>query len=393
MTQTLRYLNDTGSSGTNIQEDVDVDGVSLLNSAGDVTGIVLSITWTAPYDWQHSECYVTDPDYNTHYIFSAGSLPFGSGQRTDTLTIVPASFPTSIDGTWEFYLDDQMGGSNTLDEISVDIEVTSANMPATYGETAWWNGEAYAGGIDLTNNAHPIYPQNGATIVADSGSGGSYAYSFDGVDDVWSNGTNTSFSNNSTMSLSAWLKHDGTTGKQMIFCNHGYVKGNFQLYRDGDALGFYLGYYDRSYSTFGAGMLLEVASVLPTSSTWYHVAAIFDGSLATGSRLKLYVDDVQGSGVVQSYNGGLTTVPSSSVGGYSPPQAIGGLVETATGGTPTGTIRYSFDGLVDDARAWPNTVLTADDLTWLASARGVAGGPPDWLPYFAQPQTFIGLGR
>lgn len=393
MTQILTYKNDTGASGTYIQEDIGVDGVSLLQAAGDITSVVLKITWTAPYDWQHSECYVTDPDYSTHYIFSAGSLPFGSGQRTDTLTIAPASLPASIDGTWEFYLDDQMGGSNVLDEISVEVNVTSANMPATYGETSWWNGEAYAGGIDLTNNAHPIYPQNGATIVADSGSGGSYAYSFDGVDDVWSDASNTSFDNNSEMSISAWIKHDGTSGKQMIFCNHGYAKGNFQFYRDGDSLGFYLGYYDRAYSTAEPGMMLEVASVLPTSSTWYHVAATFDGTLAPGSRLKLFVDDVAKTGTTQVYNGGLTSVPQASVSGIWPPQGVGGLVEVSLYGTPSGTIRHPFDGLVDDARAWPNYVLTADDLTWLASARGVAGGPADWLPYFAQPQTFIGIGR
>ena len=393
MTQTLKYYNDSQTTGANIQQDVEVDGVALLQADGDVTGVVLSITWSPQADWQNSECYVNDPDGTVHYIFTLGSLPFGSGQRTDTLTIGIGSLPSSLDGNWEFYLDNQMFGSNTLDEVSVNIEVTSANMPTTYGESAWWNGEAYAGGIDLTNAAHPIYPQNGATILADSGSGGSYAYSFDGVDDVWSNDTNNSFNNNSEMSISAWLKHDGTSGKQMIFCNHGYRKGNFQLYRDGSSLGCYLGYYDQSYSTSGPGMLLEVVNVLPTSSTWYHVAVTFDGTLATGSRLKLFVDDSPATGTTQVYNGGLTNVPYASVSGTPPQQAIGGLVDVSLGGAPTGTIRYSFDGLVDDARAWPNYVLTADDLTWLASGRGVAGGPRDWLPYFAQPQTFIGLGR
>ena len=392
MTQTLIYENSAGATGTFIQADVEVDGVSLLQSAGDITSVVLKITWTAPYDWQHSECYVSDPDGSTHYIFSAGSLPFGSGQRTDTLTISSGSFPSAINGTWEFYLDDQMGSTNTLDAVSVDVLVTSANMPATYGESAWWNGEAYSGGIDLTNSAHPIYPQNGATIVADTGSGGSNAYSFDGIDDVWSDDSNTSFNGNSEMSISAWLKHDGTTGKQMIFCNHGYRKGNFQLYRDGDAIGFYLGYYDRSFDTSSAGMLLEIPSVLSTSATWYHVAATFDGSVTLGARLKIYVDDVEVTGTTQVYNGGLSTIPYASVSGISPPQAIGGLVDVSLYGTPSGTIRHPFDGLVDDARAWPSYILSADDITWLASGRGVAGGPPDWLPYFAQPQTFIGLG-
>ena len=139
-------------------------------------------------------------------------------------------------------------------------------------------------------------------------------------------------------------------------------------------------------------MLLEIPSVFPTSATWYHIAATFDGSVTLGARLKLYVDDVEVTGTTQVYNGGLASIPSASVSGYSPKQGIGGLVDVSLGGTPTGTIRYSFDGLVDDARAWPSYILSAGDITWLASGRGVAGGPPAWLPYFAQPQTFIGLG-
>lgn len=394
MTQTLIYENSAGSTGTSIQADVEVAGVSLLQSAGDITSLVLKITWTAPYDWQHSECYVNDPDGSTHYIFSAGSLPFGSGQRTDTLTISSGSFPSSINGTWEFYLDDQMGSTNTLDAVSVDVLVTSANMPATYGESLWWNGEAYPGGIDLSANAGHIYPQNGATIVADTGSGGAYAYSFDGVDDVWSDGGNASFDGNSTMSVSAWIKHDGTSGKQMIVCNHGGYKGNWQLYRTGDELGMYMGFFSYPASSSIASLTLEVSNVLPTAATWYHVAAVFNGSLTMADRLKLYVDGSQVAGTtVPNWSlGGLTTVPNATVAGPLPPQAIGGMVEVSTYGTPTGTIYFPFDGLVDDARAWPSYILSADDITWLASGRGVAGGPPSWLPYFAQPQTFIGLG-
>ena len=395
MTQTLTYKNDTGATGTYIQQDVDLDGVSLLQSAGDITSVVLKITWNAPYDWQHSECYVNDPDGSTHYMFTAGSLPFGSGVRTDTLTIASGSFPSSIDGVWEFYLDDQMGGSNTLTEVIVEVLVTSANMPATYGESLWWNGEAYPGGIDLSGYAGHIYPQNGATIVADSGSGGSYAYSFDGVDDVWSDGGNASFDNNSTMSVSAWLKHNGTSGQQMIVCNHGGYKGNWQLYRSGHKLFMYMAHFSYPATNSIASLTLEVSNVLPTAATWYHVAAGFDGSLTMADRLKLYVDGSQVAGTtVPNWSlGGLTAVPYATIIGSLPPQAIGGMVEVSVLGTPSGNIYFPFDGLVDDARAWPNTVLTADDLTWLASARGVAGGPPDWLPYFAQPQTFIGLGR
>ena len=389
MTETLVYKNTTGATGSSIQADVEVAGVSQLLSAGDITSVVLKITWSPQSDWQNSDCYVYDPDYNQHDLFYSGTLPSGSGQRTDSFTVVSSSFPSTMEGTWEFYLDNQMYGSNTLDNVVVEVLVTSTKMPTTYGESVWWNGKAYAGGIDLSTNAGHIYPQNGATIVADTGSGGAYAYSFDGVDDVWSD------DGNSTMSVSAWLKHDGTSGKQMIVCNHGGYKGNWQLYRNGDELGMYMGFF--AYPASGsASLTINVSSVLPTSATWYHVAAIFDGSLTEADRIKLYVDGVQVSGttVPNPTHGGLTTVPNATVVGPLPPQAIGGMVEVSTYGTPTGTIYFPFDGLVDDARAWPNTVLSAADLTWLASGRGVAGGPSSssFKPYLpALSSTIVGF--
>ena len=66
MTQTLAFDNTTGGSGSYIQSDAEIAGVSLLQTAADITSIVLKITWSAPSNWQDSECYVFDPDYGTH---------------------------------------------------------------------------------------------------------------------------------------------------------------------------------------------------------------------------------------------------------------------------------------------------------------------------------------
>ena len=390
MTQTLAFDNTTGGSGSYIQSDAEIAGVSLLQTAADITSIVLKITWSAPSNWQDSECYVFDPDYGTHYLFSMGSLPSGSGVRTDTLTIASGSFPSSIDGNWEFYLDDQMGGSNTLTEVIVEVLVTSANMPTTYGETNWYNGEAYQGGIDLSGNGDHAYALNGATIVADTGASGAYAFSFDGTDDIWRDSDTTAYTGNTEMSISCWIKHDGIGGsaKQVFYCNHSYNKGQWQFYRSSTDLGFFLGHYDPVVGSDTSNKL-ECSNVLPNSGQWYHVAAIFDGSELLADRIKLYVDGVVVSGTASDVNGGFTAIPSGNVVGAKARQAMGGIAEMTVGGSITGVVRYPFDGLVDDARGFPNYKFTSGDLTWLSSARGVAGGPTAFSPFYQIPGSTI----
>tara|TARA_R100000742_G_C4271968_1_gene91029 strand:- start:102 stop:1283 length:1182 start_codon:yes stop_codon:yes gene_type:complete len=390
MTQTLIYENLTNQSGQSVQSDVEVDGADLLLAASDITGIELSITWDNQSSWQGCECYVIDPDGSYHYIFNSGSLPFGSGTRTDTLQINSGSFPSSVDGTWEFYLSDQMFGTVTLDEVSVELQVTSANMPATYGENLWWNGEAYQGGIDLTNNSRHLYPQNGASIVASTGSGGTHAFSFDGVNDVWSDGGNTGFDNLTTCSWSCWVNPSSLATKGMIYCNHGYRKGNWQIYLSGATVNLFIGYYDPGFSSSDA--MRVYANTINSTNTWYHIAITFDGSQSLADRVKIYIDDQPEVTTVIEYGNGVTAIPNGSVSGQPAPQAVGGLVDVSLAGAPSGTIRYPLNGLADDCRAFPSYVLTSSDITWLESARGVAGGPPaSFKSYFRTPPSIVGF--
>jgi len=384
VTQLLTYENPTNQSGQSVQSDVEVDGADLLLAAGDITGIELSITWDSQVSWQGCECYVIDPDGSYHYIFNSGSLPFGSGTRTDTLQINSGSFPSSVDGTWEFYLSDQMFNTVTLDEVSVEVQVTSANMPATYSEISWYGGGWYPGGIDLSNNGNHVYPFNNASMVADTASGGSNAFSFSSASSQrWSDGPIADYNSQSQWSVSAWVKPAQTSAfKQMIFCNHGYVRGNFQLYQTNDEFGLFIGYYDPAASS-GDSEKIQTTNVNITSGTWYNITGTFDGTASP--KLNLYVDDVAVS-VSRSTGGvGLTSMPYNSFAGAAPDQTIGALKAANSS-----TIYYPFDGEIDACRT-VNSVYTSDDVTWLASARDAAGGPPSFKPYFASTNNTIGF--
>lgn len=391
MTQDLKYENDTLVTGQSIQSDAEVAGTSLLFTDSDVNEISLYITWANQTSWQGCECYVIDPDGNYHYIFNAGSLPFGSGQRADVFVITAASgnFPYTQDGTWEFYLSDQMFNTCDIIQVRVTIKCTDANMPATYNESIWHNADSYRGGIDLTNNQRHVYPDNGAAIVADTGSGGSSAFSFDGTDDVWQdpNGNDTT-DNVGSCSWSMWLKPAALSSKMMIFANHGYRKGSWQIYLSGATVNFFGGYFDPSYSS--ADGQRTYANTINTANQWYHVAIVFDGAELLADRVKIWIDNQSEVTTNIEYGNGITALPPSSVASYEPPLGIGGMVDVSLGGVPSGTIRNPFDGLIDDCRCWPSYKLTTDDITWLSGSRGVAGGPATFKPFFIAPQNAQG---
>ena len=390
MTQALLYENTNNQSGQSVQSDVEVDGTNLLLADSDITGIELSIKWSSSTSWQGCEAYVVDPDGSYHYIFNSGSLPFGSGTRTDTLQISSGSLPFNTDGTWEFYLSDQMFNSVDIDEVSVEVQVTSSKMPATYSESFWYNADAYRGGIDLTNNQEHAYPLNGAAISADTGSGGSNAFDFDGTDDVWQNPNGTSsFDGITTCSWSMWVKPSQLSTKQMIFCNHGYRKGNFQVYLSGSTVNLFLGYWDPSFASSDG--MRTYANTINTANQWYHIAIVFDGTEPLADRVKIWIDNQAESTTNIEYGSGITAMTYASLAGAKPPLAVGGLVDTSLGGAPSGTIRFPMDGLVDDCRCWASYKLTSDDRDWLYSGRGVAGGPASFKPYFASTNKTIGF--
>jgi hypothetical protein len=386
MTQDLKYENDTLVTGQSIQSDAEVAGTSLLFTDSDVDEISLYITWSNQTSWQGCECYVIDPDGNYHYVFNAGSLPFGSGQRADVFVITAASgnFPYTQDGTWEFHLSDQMFNTCNIIQVRVTVKCTDANMPVTHNEISWYGGGWYRGGIDLSNNQNHVYPYNNATIVADTGSNGANAFSFSSASSQrWSDGSVADYNNEPEWSVSAWVKPDQTSAfKQMIFCNHGYVRGNFQLYQSGDEFGLFLGYYDPTY-TSGDSETIATTNTNITTGNWYNVVATFDGN--ANPKLNLFVDGVAASVSRTTGGNGLTTMPYNSYAGTAPDQTIGAMKQANNS-----TIHYPLDGSVDACRT-VNSVYTSEDISWLSSGRDGAGGPVVFKPYFIPQNQTAGM--
>lgn len=127
---TLTYTNNTSQSGYSVQQDVSVSNLDAVSS--NITKITLSVTFSSN-SWQGVECYVNDPDFNTHYIFFSGGLPFGSGSRTDTLVVSSSNYPSSMDGTWEFHFSDMMMNSISVSSASLIAEVSGgASFKAYY---------------------------------------------------------------------------------------------------------------------------------------------------------------------------------------------------------------------------------------------------------------------
>jgi len=287
-----------------------------------------------------------------------------------------------MDGTWEFHLSDQMFNSNTIDEVSTDFEVIQTNMPDTYSEVSWYGGGFYRGGVDLSGNTNHVYPHNSASIVADTGSNGTNAFSFSSSSSQrWSDGIVPDYNSVPKWSVSAWIKAGQTlASKAMIFCNHGYRRGNFQLYQTGDEFGLFLGYYDPAFS-FGDAEIITTTNVNITTGSWYNIIATFDGGAAT--QTNIYVNGASAASSRQTVASGISVLPLNTFAGTAPDQTIGAMKDAAGS-----TIYYPFDGEIDACRT-VNSVYTSGDITWLASGRNVAGGPTDFKSYYKTNQSSI----
>ena len=186
-----------------------------------------------------------------------------------------------------------------------------------------------------------------------------------------------------------WVKPASLSTKMIIFANHGYRKGSWQLYLSGATVNFFGGYFDPSYSSSDGQR--TYANTINTANQWYHIAVVFDGSEVLADRVKIWIDNQSESTTNIEYGNGMTTLFPSNISGSKPPVSVGGLVDVSLGGTPSGTIRNPFNGLVDDCRCWPSYKLTADDRDWLYSARGGAGGPVVFKPYFIPQNQTAGI--
>ena len=217
----------------------------------------------------------------------------------------------------------------------------------------------------VANNVNPFNDQSGqgnngtavgTTVVADSGSGGSYAYDFDGVADrISTTFAPASWVTTGVFSLSAWVKYDtlgdsGIVGGGIGTSNAGVAnvydtfasnRGHGTVYSKGTGGGTYAA---RAYAN-------DLASV--TTSQWYHVLSVGDGT-----EVRIYVDGVLS---------GTTAIAAFAASGWTSSLEVGCTLSSST--------RIWFlDGRVDDIRAF-NRTLNQAEITHLATSRGVLGPP------------------
>jgi hypothetical protein len=209
----------------------------------------------------------------------------------------------------------------------------SANDISGYGNNGTYNG--------------------GMATVADTGSGGTRAYDFDGVDDrITVPQANFDFLRETNyFSTSAWVKADSVSGQRTIIggdlntANYGIFVAN-----DPGTGGV------RCARSDGATPYSPNtnSSTNITASQWTHVCWVVDNTTST-----LYLDGVQifqETGTFQTSTGSLTD--SVFIGCF-----IFG-----------GTLYSLWDGLQDDIRIY-DRALTQAEITHLSTSRGIEGSP------------------
>ncbi len=200
---------------------------------------------------------------------------------------------------------------------------------------------------DLSSQGNNGTAQGGLSTIADTGSGGSYAYDLDGTNDYINCGDVCNFT--SQISISSWVKSDSLAAKNTIvqkrFTNN-IESYNLRLETDGE-LNFY------AYSSVGgdSGVLGLTAGDVTTGS-WYHVVGSFDGT-----KWQTFVNGIKISESIDSQG------PYSNASELS----IGASRQNLS------TLQY-FNGLVDDVRIYDRAITQAE-ITHLASQRGVLGTP------------------
>ncbi len=204
----------------------------------------------------------------------------------------------------------------------------------------------------VANNVNPFNDQSGQgnngtgqggiSTVADTGSGGSYAYDFDGTDDYIDGSLSTALG--SSVSSSCWIKFDAApTAIETFISNDGFAADGWLVQRLATTPAKLRYAEDASVSSF-------CDNFYPNSTNWRHIVSVRDGSTVS-----LYIDGVQ------------LAVTNSSITGAIAKTAfnIGRRLDSAS--------QYSAC-VMDDIRFY-NRVLTQSEITHLATSRGVLGPP------------------
>ena len=207
-------------------------------------------------------------------------------------------------------------------------------MPVGLGGEKTWVCPTISGNVtavDISGNSVALTQQSAVTVVSDTGSGGLYAFDMPGT----ASNQNMVLTNSAILGLvssSFWFNPDNATAYGRMFSSSSNT--------------FTVAQYLGALQINAAGGW-EVALSGLSSATWYHVAIVADGT-----DIRCYVN-----GVLEFTSAKTNQFPSSAA---------------YYGGKDNGNDR--FNGQMDDMRTY-DRVITQAEITHLATARGVLGGP------------------
>ena len=376
-----------GSSGTT--RDVAVSGV--------VYGSEVEIVVDAqPYDWSYTRATITAPDGNTYTVWPNRTYSFSGARLARTNAI---AYPATSDpnGTWTFFIKDTDGESGTLYSVRVDFTPPPPEGIGT--EIAWWcpslrDDSASSTVTDLTGGGYDMNPINmgASNWVVDTSEGGVRALDFNGTNEYCQTNQNnvpySSFDAQLQTSVSAWVYGELTSGNGHPWA-YARTQGGISTRRDAYRI------LDRGTDQAGqcafssnngntnAQVAIKSANGSQPRSTWYHLYAEFEksavGSNQNGST-RLWID-----GVYIGEDSDTTNIFDDA----PLHKMFLGQNTRSTGILET----VYFDGRLDDIRFFGEHLIQ-DEITHLASARGVEGSPsggPTFQPAWAFQATVVAL--
>ena len=223
---------------------------------------------------------------------------------------------------------------------------------------------------DITGNGNGGTYVGGMGTVADTGSGGTRAYEFDGTDDYVDCGAGIDFYDSTGLadksySVSLWVNPDsysnGNNGNgTALFSNADNSNSNGQV--ASNSISGFPNIVNFAQGGTGNSYLIETAdSAELTLNTWKHVVFTYSGCETTGC-MDIFIDGVKVSSTpsINAYGAGIGQSPQSFKIGVS-------LKDHAT-------YNRWMNGKVDDFRVYYREI-TQDEITHLASSRGIEGGP------------------
>ncbi|WP_370088103.1 LamG-like jellyroll fold domain-containing protein [Ekhidna sp.] len=261
------------------------------------------------------------------------------------------------------------------------VETNRRIMSRADGTTSWADASGFFG-TDLENQRiYAVAQQDGGqyataleTTPYPNEQGAGYALSFDGSDDYVDMGDvldNVFAGADKAFSIEAWIYMTTTANSnQIVFKSANSVCGS-----DERQFGFSVGSSGQLGFTYNGSLAIGNQRTVQGTSTleanrWYHVAAIYDGSIDTNDgldRVSLYINGKQDATVLSTTTGVLGDIPDGPAH-----LAVGSLINSA--GSACSDIGSQFDGYIDEVRIW-NTALNITELRQSMIEKIDAGHP------------------